>query len=98
MDILPRKQTTEQEVEELEKQAKTVAAEAELILKKANLSEKIRQDKEKIKDARKRINDAGGGYLSKIGLGGMGMSKGVKMVIIVVGTVVLFGLMKLAGC
>ncbi len=98
MDILPHKQTTEQEVENLEKQASTVAAEAELILKKAQLSEQIRVSKDKIKEARKRISEAGGGGLGNLGLGGLNMSKGVKMVIIVVGTVVLFGLMKLAGC
>lgn len=102
MDIIPQKKTTEDEVKKLEEKAKSVAAEAELMTKKAQFAEQIKKDKLKIKDARKKISEASGGQLggifNSLGLGGVSMSKGTKMIIIVVGTVVLFGLMKLMGC
>ena len=97
MDILPQKKTTEAEVTALEAEEKSVAAKAELILKKAQSSENIRKSKDTIKDAKLRIKEAGDG--GTLGIGGLkDMSKNTKYIIIIVGTLVLFGLMKLAGC
>ena len=101
MDIFtPHKKTTEEEVKELEKRAVDVAAEADQILKKAELKEQIHKDEIRIKEAKTRISATGGGRFFGLKIGGTNSmsSKQIKIIIIVVGTLVLFALMKVMGC
>lgn len=77
-------------------QAKTLADEATILEEKAKLVEAMARDKERIKEAKQRIGAVSGGGM--YGLGKILPRKNAKLILIVVGTLVLFAIIKMAGC
>lgn len=85
-----KKKALEDAAEAIENRAKEINEEAEL-------RKRIKVAKEKEKAARLAMRENAGTGLN-LNWGSLGMSRGMKIIVIIVGTLVLFALMKVMGC
>lgn len=87
----------DERIKELEAAAERYQTEANRLAKEAEAREKVKIAKEKKAEAAKRLREVSGGGWG-INIGGLQMSRNMKIVVIIIGTLALFALMKVMGC